>query len=495
MNDLQELLATVQTIQEQAASIERAASKALHLLESLQPPAPEPPAPEPPVPEPPAPQPPAPEPPAPQPPDGKAVTVKAGADLQRVLSAAQPGATIELEAGAIFTGNFTLARNSGATITIRSASSGKAKLVAKDLYKPILDVPLGANNYRIENIVIEAPGHMVALVNVGSGTATSAAEQPQNVTFTGCEIYAHPKQGSRRGIALNGRNVTIDRCTIRGFKADVDAQAIACANGPGPYRITNCSLSASGEVIMFGGSPSNTPGLNPSDIYIANCLLEKTDDMRELTPEGKPKWLVKNLFELKRAVNVVFENNTLRNSWAGAQNGFAIVLTARTERGRNPWGKIENVVIRNNVIENVGAGFNILGRDGNATSSLLSEQGSLVNLVIENNQIHVDKARGAGRVFQILSGARDVTIRNNTVRADSKVAASVVVDGPPVNIPPSQAECTDPIVNLTVIGNTLRGPVIGRGTSGKAALDHFVRNWVWQGNIFPDGNAPRDIPA
>jgi hypothetical protein len=81
-------------------------------------------------------------------------------------------------------------------------------------------------------------------------------------------------------------------------------------------------------------------------------------------------------------------------------------------------------------------------------------------------------------------------IRNNRVRADSAVTASVVVDGPPPNIPPSQAACTDPIVNLTIVGNRLKGAVLGRGTSGKAALDHFARNWLWQDNVFVDGAAP-----
>jgi hypothetical protein len=479
MKDLEELLEAVQAIREQAASIDRAASRIREIVTSTVPPAPDPP-----------------QNPASQPPDGTTIAVKAGEDLQRVLAAARPGATIVLEAGATFTGNFTLARNAGgALITIRSAPGAKAKLVAKDLFRPILEAPPGASHYRLENLILQAPGAMVELVRLGSGAATSAGEQPENITLAGCEIYAHPSAGSRRGISLQARNVTIDGCAIRGFKADVEAQAIACWNGPGPYRITNCSLSAAGEVIIFGGSDAKTPGLNPNDIYIAHCVLEKTDDMRERTADGKPKWMVKNLFELKRATNVVFENNVLRTSWAGAQNGFAIVLTCRTERGRNPWGKIENVVIRGNVIENVGAGFNLLGRDDNATSTVPSERGSLANVLIENNEIHVDKAQGAGRVFQILTGARDIVIRNNRVRADSAVTASVVLDGPPPGIPPSQAECTDPIVNLTIVGNQLKGAVLGRGTSGKAALDHFARNWVWQDNVFVDGAGPQGLAA
>ncbi len=97
------------------------------------------------------------------------------------------------------------------------------------------------------------------LVRLGSGAATSASEQPENITLAGCEIYAHPSAGSRRGVSLQARNVNIDGCVIRAFKADVEAQAIACWNGPGPYRITHSSLSAAGEVIIFGGWTPRRP--------------------------------------------------------------------------------------------------------------------------------------------------------------------------------------------------------------------------------------------
>jgi hypothetical protein len=244
--DRQQLRQAAEAIEQQAAAIQSAARRIRDLVAADEPP--------------PA--------PAPPPPDGSTIAVKAGEDLQRALAAARPGATIVLEAGATFSGNFTLARNAGgALITIRSAPGAKAKLVAKDLFQPILEAPSGASHYRLENLILQAPGAMVELVRLGSGTATSASEQPENITLAGCEIYAHPSAGSRRGISLQARHVTLDGCVIRGFKADVEAQAIACWNGPGPYRIANCSLSAAGEVIIFGGSDAKTPGLNPNDIY------------------------------------------------------------------------------------------------------------------------------------------------------------------------------------------------------------------------------------
>src|SRR5206468_4323881 len=51
------------------------------------------------------------------------LTVNAGADLQGALNAAQPGDWVLLQAGATFTGNYTLpAKNGTADITIRSSA-------------------------------------------------------------------------------------------------------------------------------------------------------------------------------------------------------------------------------------------------------------------------------------------------------------------------------------------------------------------------------------
>src|SRR6188508_155223 len=55
--------------------------------------------------------------------DAATLTVNAGGDLQAAINAAQPGDTILLQAGAVFTGNYTLPAKGGAAfITIRSSA-------------------------------------------------------------------------------------------------------------------------------------------------------------------------------------------------------------------------------------------------------------------------------------------------------------------------------------------------------------------------------------
>ena len=57
------------------------------------------------------------------PPSGRTITVNAGGDLQAAINQALPGDIITLQAGATFTGNFSLPNKSGtAWVVIRSST-------------------------------------------------------------------------------------------------------------------------------------------------------------------------------------------------------------------------------------------------------------------------------------------------------------------------------------------------------------------------------------
>src|SRR4051794_20004343 len=99
---------------------------------------------------------------------------------------------------------------------------------------------------------------------------------------------------------------------------------------------------------MFGGAPVSISGLIPRDIQIRNNVLSKPLRWKKDDPsyEGTD-WVVKNLFELKNAKDVVFDGNLLENNWADDQNGFAALFTPRNSGG-NPWSAVENVQFTNN---------------------------------------------------------------------------------------------------------------------------------------------------
>ena len=129
-------------------------------------------------------------------------------------------------------------------------------------------------------------------------------------------------------------------------------------------------------------------------------------------------WAVKNLFELKNARRVLIEGNLFETHWAGAQPGYAIVLTPRGERGAAPWATVEDVTFRYNIVRNVAAVFNLLGRDDAGAS------GPLRRVRIADNLFYgVDRAAwgGNGNFLQIGDGPSEMVVEHNTIIHSSNV--------------------------------------------------------------------------
>jgi cellulose synthase/poly-beta-1,6-N-acetylglucosamine synthase-like glycosyltransferase len=193
-------------------------------------------------------------------------------------------------------------------------------------------------------------------------------------------------------------------------EAGADSQAIAGWNGPGPFAITNNYLEAAGENVMFGGADPSIEGLVPADIVVTGNHIAKPLRWRTGTPGAEPTaWTVKNLFELKNARRVVVDGNLLENNWTAAQNGFAVLFTVRNQDGRAPWSVVEDVTFSNNIVQHVGAGVNILGQDDIHPSQQTRRIAISGNLFDD-----VGGPWGSGRLFQILDGTSDVSIRHNT---------------------------------------------------------------------------------
>jgi hypothetical protein len=89
-------------------------------------------------------------------------------------------------------------------------------------------------------------------------------------------VHGHRFRGQKRGIALNGRSISVLNSYIADIKSmNADAQAIAGWNGAGPFAIENNYLEASGENILFGGADPAVEGLVPSDIVVRGNHLFK----------------------------------------------------------------------------------------------------------------------------------------------------------------------------------------------------------------------------
>lgn len=446
-------------------------------------------------------------------PSGRTLRVSSGGNFQAALDQAEPGDVIELQAGAVFTGPFTLPAKAGSGgITVESSAvanlppPGTRVTPADSAFMPklvassgsVIATAPGAHGYRFIGIEI-APSSAVNdpavgrwgrwlshawrwvadpadtkgvflndLVELGEND-TSAATLPNHIIFDRCYLHGDPVVGARRGIAMNSAYTAVIDSYLSDFKAQgEDSQAIASWNGSGPFLIEDDYLEAAGENLMFGGADPSIPGLVPSDIEIRGNDFSKPLAWQIGNPayQGTP-WSIKNLLELKNAQRVLIDGNVLEYNWAQAQNGFAVLFTVRNQNGHAPWSVVQDVTFTNNVVRHSANGVNILGYDDNYPSQQTQR------ILIENNLFNdIGYDNGSGTLFQLLDGTADVTVTHNT--ADQ--SGSIVVAA---GRPHSRFTFTDNIVPHNQYG------IIGTNTGvGEPTLQRYFPGAIVSGNVF-----------
>lgn len=353
--------------------------------------------------------------------------------LQAAFDQAQPGDVIELRAGGVYTGEFVLPAKAGAGwIVIRAwsnaghlpdegtratpADAAKMPKILTPGATPAIAAAPGAHHYRFVGIEIGlAPGVTSnnGVVIFGSGAATALSELPHDLILDRCYVHGSPVADVQRGVVVNGARMAVIDSTVSDIHAaSIDSQAILGWAGPGPFKIVNNYLEASGENVMFGGADPRIADLVPSDIEIRNNHFEKPLSWRPGDPAYAGRtWSVKNLFELKNARRVLVEGNLFENNWPGSQSGVAILFTVRNQDGAAPWSVVEDVSFTGNTVRRAAAALNLLGRD-DANESAQSRR-----IAIRNNMFDEIGPAGwetNGR-FLIISNAVDVTVDHNTI--------------------------------------------------------------------------------
>jgi len=426
---------------------------------------------------------------------GRTIVLGAGGDLQAALNAARPGDAITLPPGASYRGPFTLPRKTGDDwIVVRTADAvglppAGTRVTPADAARmprlessagPAIETAPGAHHFRFVGIEVRPTKgtFLYNLVQLGD-RETRAEDTPHHIIFDRCYLHGDREKGTRRGIALNSRHTAVIDSVLVDFKeGGADTQALCGWNGPGPFAIINNYLEAGGENIMFGGATPAIPDLVPSDIEIRRNHFTKPLAWKAGTPEYQgTSWTVKNLFELKNARRVLVDGNLFEHNWAQAQTGFAILYTVRNEDGKVPWAAVEDVTFTNNVVRGVGAGVNILGRDGGPPG----RSGLTRRLQIANNLFEdVGKGwGGSGILFQVLEGASDVVIEHNTALQSGAI---IMAEG----TPHERFVFRDNIVLHNEYG------INGSGTAtGSSTLQTFFPNAMVKGNVIVGGAAAR----
>ena len=399
---------------------------------------------------------------------GKVIPVKAGADLQAALDSAACGDTLNLEAGAVFSGRFTLPKkpcDDAHWIVLRSSApdsalppegtrltpcyAGVASLPGRPAFHcaatadvmarielpgkfnsgPIFFAD-GANHYRLIGLEItreSSPASVVALVTPEKQTPAD------HIIFDRVWLHGTEHDETRRGLFLSG---TQHMAVVDSFFSDfhcmadacVDSQTLSGANGNlpmGAFKIVNNFLEASGENILFGGAEATS---TPADIEIRhNYLFKPTIWMRGQPgytggPKGQP-FVVKNDFELKNAQRVLFEDNILENSWGGfSQPGFSILLTPKNPPpNRCPGCRVTDVTIRYCTISHVAGGMVISNGLADGYPAFAGGHYSIHDVVIDD--IDGQKYGGFGVLF--LLGSSKVPLQE--VKIDHVTALSARV--------------------------------------------------------------------
>lgn len=344
------------------------------------------------------------------------IRVRAGGDLQAAINRAQSGDVIELAAGATYYGEIKLP-NKPLTdfITIQSSAAGQlpenqrvspaqsnllAKIVSRGKGAPAVSTENGANHFRFVGIEF-APENADYIYNlVFFGEPEKLADAAHHIEIDRCYFHPYKSGVTRRGIAVNSAATTIKNSYFAGFAfPQEETQAICGWTGTKDVKIINNYIEGGAENILFGGSDPASADLIPADIEIRGNHFNKP-------AEWKGKATTKCLFELKNARRVQFVGNYLENNWEGS----AFRITVRNQNGAAPFSTIEDVLIKDNVIDGAGEGINILGSDDTFPSQ------SLKRLTIVNNlflNIGAENWEGAGYFLQI-SGGEDILIANNT---------------------------------------------------------------------------------
>jgi hypothetical protein len=229
------------------------------------------------------------------------IVVPAGGDLQAALNAASCGDDLVLQAGATFSGNFTLRYKGPCSgtiadyITIRTSNlsgiptagtrinpshvSAMAKLMAGSS-APALEAEANAHHYKLVGIEITNAGgnvvtpELVLLGSRSSGGGIPFTQHPHHITFDRCWIHEATSDTTTpnsivttaiRGFNLDASDITITESRIAGFRAyQPVSQGVEASNAilfpSSALRVTvqNTFLEAWFCPVFFGGSGGST---------------------------------------------------------------------------------------------------------------------------------------------------------------------------------------------------------------------------------------------
>ena len=236
-----------------------------------------------------------------------------------------------------------------------------------------------------QHAILAAPASPQAIPSAAAGSL------PAGIHYF--KVVALMDTGTRTAVSAPSTEVST---------ATAGAVALAWSSIPGADRYR----------IYRGGSPG------AQSVYLETASASTTFTYTGTSERaGAPvatgtEWVVKNIFELKNAEQVVVEGNILENIWPAGQYGYAIVLTPRNQGGSAPWVRVRDVLITNNIVRHAAGVLQLSGTD--ATNPSQQTQ----RITLRNNlfyDIDPEKWGGTAKVFLVGEGPAGVVLDHNTI--------------------------------------------------------------------------------
>jgi len=435
------------------------------------------------------------------------------ATLQANVNSAVDGDVVKLTAGVTYTGHLVLP-NRGTPGYVHIVSSAIASLPAKGTRvgpshvgnmatlravnnnESSLQFANGARGWIVMGLIFEVRtggGTTSRLIEIGSATATSNAQLPQDIHVNRC--LATPAIGrAQRTAALHGINCSITDCYLENNGVSgTETHVIGGWNGPGPYLIDNNYLSGGSIGTLFGGvtSPANTDGARPADITITRNHYKKP-----LVMLGAGLAL-KNAFEHKVGERILFEGNVVEST-PGESQFFWCNL-------KSDDFTVRDVVMRYNWVHDCYNGMNLTKGALNGTGALRAGRFSIHDNIMTGigaDAMATGSAWGTATIIQTNHLAETVVIRNNLLltAVGHPVSSGAALVGSTATAACDDLDFYDNIVqNATTYGFKVTGYSSG-SASINASWDGpaFLRNVMigFPSSGYPTGNAyPANVSA
>lgn len=430
--------------------------------------------------------------------------------FKNALSAASLGDTILLEAGATFTGNFTLpVKSSGSGWIIIRTSTPDNQLPAPGTrmtpaYASLLpkivtanavgaiQVALGSHHYRLIGLDISGMGQQGVLVNFDAGAnQTSVGVVPHHLVIDRCLIHGpDAATDTRVGVNLNAASGAVIDSTISDIHSKGDAHGVGMWNSPGPVKIDNNYIESSGEAIHLGGAQPKNASLLPSDIEITRNYIYKPRSWDPKDPSfAGIQWVQYNTIQIRKARRVLIYGNIVENTWVQLNNlwtdvwsGLAVVISPESLNSATPFDAVQDVAFVNNIVTHSPGGVGVTGWN------LLAQSEQTQRIQISNNlmtDIYLPPASLPSQsVFQVRNGVEDIQIDHNTILASSNV---ITFDGVP---------SAGLVMTNTIVPHSANGIVGNNGGGiGTAALNAYLpAGYTFLKNVVP-GTPANELPV